>query len=378
MSASKYRVWGICLGLVLCVSSGVQADDFAGRKLQWNTVQHPDNKLPVFGDVLFAQGHYVAGGEGSIKESADGAVWKTVFADPNFVFGPTIYGDGRYVSNGVGVLAVSSDAVTWREVAVPSEDAFFFLAFGDGQYVATGIQCTPSVCASHIFTSTDLQNWTVHDLSAVTQDDFGPVAWNGREFMVLTDDRDGQGKWTFSSPDGLDWTAGGLHAPAGTSFLQLRAVHGHFFALGGWNNESCVQPLLNNFCPSPYLAVTQDGSQWSEVKLSQPFNLFGDIVYVGGQYLATMQYDQGCGVCFLSFKLLASSDGVNWGLAQGVPDDAEPLSVATDGTSAVAVGVHGSIIVAPDARGSGSGAGGPLLLALLAFLLGWRSLARQA
>jgi hypothetical protein len=215
-------------------------------------------------------------------------------------------------------------------------------------------------------------------MSTVTQDDFGPVAYNGREFMVMTDDRDGHGKWAFTSADGLAWTARDFTAPDHTFFLQLRAVHGQFMALGSWNNESCVQHLLNNFCPSPYLAVSEDGSQWSEVKLPQPFNLLSDIVYVGGQYLAVMVYDQGCGVCMLSFKLLASPDGVHWGLAKGVPEDAEPVSIATDGTSAVAVGIHGSIVTAPDARGSGDGAFGPMLLALLLGLLGWRSLSRQA
>lgn len=374
MSVSKSRAWGICLSLSL-FASVTQA---AVPKLTWDTVRHPDNNLPVMGDVLYSQGHYVAGGEGVIMTSSDGASWKTAFSDPNFVFGPTIHGGGLYVSNGLVVLAVSEDASSWKEVAIPSEDGFFFLAYGAGVYVATGVQCT-SVCVSRVFTSTDLSTWVAHDLIGVSQDDFGPIAWNGHEFMLLTDNRTGHGKWALTSPDGMVWTAHSLPAaaPALLRFQQLRAVDGRFFALGGYDNQACVQHLLNNFCTSPYLAASDDGSQWQQVKLTQPFELFNDIVHVGGQYLAVMDYDAACGICILSFKLLASSDGLHWAAAQGVPDDAEPVSVATDGRSAVAVGIHGSMITAPqagDTGGGGGGSGGPVTLLSLLFLLGWRSL----
>jgi hypothetical protein len=378
MSVSKSRVWGLCLGLSLLVSATAHAATATAPSLRWDTVRHPDNNLPVMGDVLYAQGHYVAGGEGVLMTSSDGASWKTVFSDPNWVFGPTIYGGGQYVSNGIGVLAVSTDAQSWKEVAIPSDDAFFFLAYGRGLYVATGVQCTTTACASRVFTSTDLSTWVAHDLIGVSQDDFGPIAWNGSEFMVLTDNRTGHGKWALTSFDGLDWAAHTFAATAPTliRFQQLRAVDGRFFALGGYNDEACVQRLLNNFCTSPYLAVSDDGSQWQQVKLTDPFELFDDIVHVGGQYLAVMDYDQACGICILSFKLLASSDGVHWAPAQGVPDDAEPVSVATDGKSAVAVGIHGSIVTAPQAGSSGGG--GVAVPWLLALLLGWRSFKPRA
>ncbi len=157
---------------------------------QWTIRESPTNS-PIT-DVVFGNGIFVAVAGSAALTSSDGIAW-VLHSDPGF--GPmrwqsrsiysfglgnparVIFADGRFIASGQGGLLISTNGRDWihRGVVCPVDAALYPVAYAEGVYLALGVQfeCPcPSDCndcgclfkgcfpvQKFILNSIDLVNW---------------------------------------------------------------------------------------------------------------------------------------------------------------------------------------------------------------------------
>jgi hypothetical protein len=113
------------------------------------------------------------------------------------------YLNGLYLAPGSGVMARSADGLVWTlGFLAPGLTSFTGndIAFGSGLYVYV------TAYGSTVYTSPDLVTWTPRTLPAPGSAGPASVAFGGGTFVILS--TASSYAVTFSSPDGIAWTAG--------------------------------------------------------------------------------------------------------------------------------------------------------------------------
>ena len=111
---STTRSSGIALGNGVFVAIGgpnVLRSTDDGR-----TFQDVATLATAAGNVIFAQGHFTALGDGHIFTSSDGLTWNDHIV-PGDQRGPVAYGHGTYVRLGAAARMRSSDGLTWTSAS---------------------------------------------------------------------------------------------------------------------------------------------------------------------------------------------------------------------------------------------------------------------
>ena len=246
------------------------------------------NPSPDFGnlnDVAYAQGRYVAVGDGSrVFTSADGLAWTQSTFALTATLSAVAGGPSAFVAAGTGGSLYSSpDGATWFQRATNLGGAFRAAAYGAGRFVVVGdggrIQqsadgttwaaATSGVTAAlqtviyvddlgfvaagdagTILLSTDGLAWTAQEtgvsdsLTAVASTPLGIVASGGANGTLLT------------SLDGANWTVAAL--PANRTLRGLAASSSAIVAVGDQGTVLAFE--LRDSTPAPVIAV-QPGAQ---------------------------------------------------------------------------------------------------------------------
>lgn len=223
-----------------------------------------------------------------------------------------------------GVIRCSSDGVNWQEQTVLAGARLLDLAYGNGLYVLTG--------EDRVFTSTDLESWSMHSLhgkGALNSITFG----EGRFVAVRPDSHNNE---VGTSANGEDWNFSSLPTEFPTVLTQV--VHGpNGFIVAG--DEVFHSP---------------DGLTWSRVSLfsedMEPFHVEAASLFTdGSEYIISdspnwfrsengidwsiwpKTYPQGDGLLgrigqsYMEFSgfngpLYSSYNGIDWTLREGVGD----------------------------------------------------------
>ncbi len=115
--------------------------------VNWNSIFSASGPQQDLNNVFYAQGLFIAAGNGIIMESPDGQTWKTVYTESGSLFEPSTYGNSMYVTNAGTQLVDSSDGINWQPVSIPANSFFYFITYGNGLFVATGDECNSSNCS---------------------------------------------------------------------------------------------------------------------------------------------------------------------------------------------------------------------------------------
>lgn len=351
----------------------------AQATLQW-TERNPNagaTGQPDFTQVIYAAGHYVAVGDGTIMESADGVSWTEVYHHSGLGYGSAevAYGSGIFVA-GFGILvddglgenitvekgswATSEDGVNWTATA-PHDPPASELIFADGQFAMVGTICGENqgrqiqpgetfLCLpTDIETSSDGVTWTSYAPTA------GGVSYLPYNLSFAN------GLFISFSPSGVN---------TDTAYVSSDAVHWDAVATLGMNvagfNLGRMRVIGNTvraFSDKSYpeIASTQDAHTWHMVaylsKISSQHSQtsnhghFDDMVSYGNQLLALVvsgiEFSANAGYSMW----LGSNDKQQWCELDGYPASTQGVAMAVHGGQVVVVGGDGEIFsTAPSAN----------------------------
>lgn len=202
------------------------------------------------------------------------------------------------------------------------------------------------------------------------------MAFNGRNFVIMTDDETGDGVSALWSRDGHTWTRAAFTA-SGEQFNQVRVLNGQFVAVGG------LMPRVCAGCTYPaYLATSPDGISWqghpSIGSITSATQGLTDVTFANGLYFVT---GQSLATATSAQNLFSSPDLNTWTPVSGAPQAANMYSLCSHpGAEVIAVGAGGDIVATHDDDTSSSGGGGTGLLTLAILLelavaqRGWREM----
>lgn len=218
--------------------------------------------------------------DADVWSSTDGAVWTQATANAGFDprSGSHLLSDGTQLwlaggstsmmpahfddvwtsTDGVhwSQAATSKSALQYAEIATYWNGAFWLMGgiFGDVWRAPTGIDWTR--------VTTDAR---IPDSSAITATDYQGKLW-------------AVGFWSqlFSSPDGINWTTAAVDVPGPIDFEQL---------VGMPDRLLLILSVRQSVTPHHEVWQTTDGSQWTQVSPSTPFNLYDAlrVVRFGGK-----------------------------------------------------------------------------------------------
>lgn len=123
---------------------------------EW-VVSSPFSDGPNYNDSLYANGGYIAVGDGGrILTSDNGQAWVQQQSNTGDDLRGVAFGNGRYVVVGTDSIHYSDNRVTWRSAALPTNIfPFNGITYGRGLFVAVGN-------SNQILVSTDGILWTQH------------------------------------------------------------------------------------------------------------------------------------------------------------------------------------------------------------------------
>jgi hypothetical protein len=316
------------------------SSDFA----TWSQALDASGPAVVFNDIEYLNGAYYSAGFNSsgssssggltvIMRSTDASTWSTVYsANTGSISGVGIdalaYNAGTYVAVGdAGRGLTSRDGVHWTAMAAPPVDQVNQLIYADGEFLGVGGDCSSGNCIGKTETSTDGKTWTAHSLPGVTPASLVGVVFDGSRFVAVGFPADSFGQpqgvsgrpSTFTSSDGINWTAGPFSVPSNIALTHVRLIDGKYYATG--------------FDPSffaGYLASSKDGISWSgaatDVAGDDPS--VSDIASIDGKLYMTSQ-----GIA----ALLVSTDGSSWSYADA-PSTSYLTALNVQNGQVVAVG----------------------------------------
>lgn len=277
--------------------------------------------------VNYLNGQFILSGYLGVWASPDSSNWNQVFAGPQSNgFTCLGYGGGNYVllppfENPDSLVLTSNDGIDWPDVLTDAGAAIGggsgpgCIAYGAGKFVAGGLHDEPFP-----YYSTDGVFWIA--ASAPSGASFGPVAWNGTNFLSLGGYNDGSGivAAVYASSDGTNWNAvptSGLPA-SDLSAYQLKYVNGTYFA---WSGSA--------------LYKSADGANWTPSSVPADFSRVDDIAYGAGRFVAS-----GGGPNFSLF-VAQSGDGINWQQESGLP----PTVTEPNGAPAQMIYAGGEFVI---------------------------------
>ena len=294
-----------CLALTtLCAvgSANAQGPWFSGLPVHWPT-NTPAAGINI-GRIAFGKGEFLALGTVSgpsmtgdvALTSQDGLNWALHQVNTNLTQLGAVRALTSSPSNFLAVCAfgtnmaaqLSVDGISWsRPTSVPGT-AFFAAIWAEGLYVAVGENGTNSLIVS----SPDGVNWTAH-----TWTNYGglnAVTWGNGTFVAV-----GTGGVTFSSTNGLDWTAQLL--PIDPAWFP------RYLSTVTYGNGVFVASVPGHGGP---IFTSSDGLRW-EAYLNPTITWWGESEV--GPEVWKMAFGEGLffGICE-GGDLGVSADGVNW------------------------------------------------------------------
>jgi len=249
--------------------------------------------------LCFTNGTFFgAGAWGTIATSTDGRYWtENPSATTNQLY-DIINVNGQFVAVGNnGAIETSPDGTNWTLQSSTTANQLSSVAYGNGTYCALG----PSV----ILTSADGVSWnhvfnSFHGASAVAGSSYGFVAITGTNLAYF-------------SSNGRTWSTNSL--PANTGYMggqleaQIVTYWNGLFLIGG---ASGPPTLIVNY----YILASPDGINWpTNVYTGNGFYLENLYTFFMTDSSNVMAYGVAGGANFLQ----ASSDGLNWSMNRGVP-----------------------------------------------------------
>jgi hypothetical protein len=301
--------------------------------------------------VVFDGTRFVGVGDmGIILSSTNGTNWHLGFTETtNRMFG-IMAGGGRLVASGAfGTLLVSTNADYWVQPPTSFEGPINAVAYGLERYVLINGQ--------HPFLSFDALNWEQQeqqehvfeggaDDMAFGNDLFVAVGWRG---LIAT------------STNGINW----VKRESGTTgpIKGVAYGEGRWVAVGGEGNSGIIltsedavtwflqttdKPLVDvAYGPFGFIA-TGGGFMEGGVSLNSSDGVYFSGGEPGAGGLDTPPRGVACGngVCVAvggNGRIWVTDDGINW-VPQTTGHEHHIRSLATDGTTLVAVGFRGTIL----------------------------------
>jgi len=224
-----------------------------------------------FKGVAYANGSFVAGGEGTwaLLASTNGINWRLRYSLRETVpfLTPQVlnvaYGNGSFVAGGSGssfLVAANSDLASapW-EWGTPSYSGFrcYGLVFAGGKFVATG-----STSNAATATSTNGRDWTTTPHPSIGPVALRGVTWHNGKFIVVGD----RGVILISA-DGENWTQ---RASSTTKYLFRVAAHENQYVAVG----------------DRVMLISTNGLDWEEIPLVEPATSFTDLIVADDSFVA--------------------------------------------------------------------------------------------
>jgi hypothetical protein len=292
------------------------------------------------GQLVFANGVFVAVSSSQIFTSVDGINWTSRAYYAGRLFLSVAYGNQLFVTvTDQGDVFTSPDGIHWTLRNSTTQNSLWKVTFGNGRFVAVGDGGT-------IITSADGINWSPASTAAFSGYALTGVAGGGGRFVAV-----GDGGLILGSSDAIIWTAisssvtpqplyscasgGGILVSVGYFGTVLTSANGV-----SWSNQNSgtLEPLNKVIhAAGRFVAVggegtiltSANGTNWVARNSGTAAGLNG-IAYGNGSYVAV-----GSGV------VLSSADATNWSVIR----EGNWLNAIAFGTNLfVAVGDSGLII----------------------------------
>jgi hypothetical protein len=278
----------------------------------WSSLR---DDVPLANSVAFDAGLFVVAGAGTLRTSADGVSWTTVYTGPTTqFFYSVVHGTAGWVAgDSDGNTVTSTDGVTWSAGAPVAEAGNApvggaTIIFGNGLYLATRNSAPALISA-------DLVHWTTTGTSIVS------AAFGNGLFVAGTDNLgDVLGKLKYSA-DGVNWTYVGGYPWDTVTATSVAYAGGVFIGVFGGGGS--------------YFSST-DGMTWNLVD--------------GGSTWAPSGMVQGAGHLFVAgYAALESEsvDGTSW-FDVGTLKGDFVTGIAFDGSTYVRITMRGGIATSAD------------------------------
>ena len=260
-------------------------------------------------DVIWHDGQFVVVGVGlSIYTSPDGRAWTTRQDRVSQVDwgGSVIWGGDQFLAVAPGSanqVVTSPDGITWTSRTIANADLRLAnVAWGNNLYVAVG--------QNVIVTSSDGVTWTDRSSAVSGNPILHDVVWNGSVWVVTGYDFEDRLGYSWTSPDGVDWTRQSAVSDVAFQYFQSIDWNGSIFVAVGGNG----------------IGTSVDGVNWSILQTNAGL---GDVSWSGTEFLLT-----GYGA-----EVFASPDGTTWDVTRSI--SGFNLGGASNGTTTVLVGWSG-------------------------------------
>ncbi|MFC1991275.1 hypothetical protein ACFLVC_00860 [Chloroflexota bacterium] len=305
------------------------------------------------GSQFVAVGNPSSAGENiTVLTSSDGINWAKHNDDFRASFAGVAWnGTDTFAAVGFGgTIAVSSDGADWDKISHGTIQNLYDVTWNGNQYVTVGMHGT-------IVTSPDGVNWTDHSLtmanigSLTLIPDLKAVTWGNDQFVAM-------GNWiVVTSPDGVTWTsqwaspvinfrdviwAGdplNLFVAAGPGNKVSTSADGvtwteQSFGLSSnqrvdslaWNSSKLVAAGGGLSLSDRFVATSEDTISWNINSLTSQFR---DIIWDGSRFMAVES----------GMTIYASPDGDTWTLAvTSLPSASLLNGLVWDGSQYTAVG----------------------------------------
>ncbi len=259
--------------------NGVTYDALA----QWH-LRNPSPVGRTLSAVTYANGLFVAVGDGAILTSPDGLAWTRQYSDLGDWPDAITYGDGQFVAIGnsdkSGVVLTSPDGIHWTRRTIATSAFLNGVAYGSGTFIAVGTD-------GALLTSADGLTWSPQ--TSGTSNYLEGIAYGAGAFVAV-----GWDDTVLRSADGIHWTEERPGTTASShDWLGVGYGNGQFVAVGdNYPNGGFTAAVL----------TSPNGSQWSVQNSINGFNPLEAVAYGDGLYIAVGE--QG--------TILASADGRAW------------------------------------------------------------------
>lgn len=259
-------------------------------------------KLPDSADMPAQEPDYVVAGAGD-SYSPNGTWTYIEGGFGGYALTDFIYGNQEYISIGArGTYAVSKNGKDWSSSTRFHDYYLSSIVWTGQQYVMWGSPNNNQYAAPAAFFSPDGKNWTREETD-MERGLAGVQYAFGRYYGI-----DNYGL-TYESPDGVKWKA--LKPSAKwKEDIGFTQANGLLIALSS--------------SKAPFIAISKDGSQWTERSLSKPVS---EVIWNGKQYVAVGE----AGV-------FTSPDALNWSKTSGMSPGIKLYDIDYNGKTYVSTG----------------------------------------
>ena len=256
-------------------SKGIILTSYDG--MSW--IENNSSTNCLFREITFADGMFVAVGNGPILTSSDGITW--IQSDSVYSLNSVTYLNGAFFAVGNHGVLTSPDGINWtsRNLETPLSG----IAYGNDTFVAVEGEY------GRIFTSTDGENWINGTLGRGTE-----VSYLNGLFMAVD-----QG-YIMTSPDGVIWPS--LDLGVSGSLSDITYGNNLYIAVGS--------ELIDSYSSASYTLIlsSSDGVKWEKNNFKY-FGYINKVTYGNGTFVAVGREEKGNEYTGI---ILTSPDGLNW------------------------------------------------------------------